>query len=200
MLDVRALTFDYQYQPLLAEVTFSLPEGCLLHLRGSNGSGKTTLLRLLAGFIQPLKGDICFNGQSIYENSADYQRNIEYVGHRSGVNSLLTLRENCLFDMHWSGSTAQLDQLLMRFDLYNLGDTLCGRLSAGQNRRAGLLRLAMRPARLWLLDEPLVALDSSALEALMMLMTTHVQAGGMIVLTSHQALPISGIQVEEYCL
>lgn len=62
MLDVINLDFDYQDQPLLDKVSFHLPAGGLLHLRGRNGAGKTTLLKLIAGLYHPLQGEIQFFG------------------------------------------------------------------------------------------------------------------------------------------
>lgn len=200
MLDVCGLTFNYQYQPVLKDLRFKLETGRLLHLRGDNGSGKTTLLRLLAALMHPAGGDIYFNGQSIYKNISDYQHQLCYVGHQSGLSPLLTVRENCLFDLHWPRSKESLDDLLIRFDLQRFADSQCAYLSAGQRRRVGLLRLAMTDALLWLLDEPLVALDQHALDTLTQLIRIQLQRGGMVILTSHQALPSALESVEEYCL
>ncbi|KTD65499.1 heme ABC exporter ATP-binding protein CcmA [Legionella spiritensis] len=200
MLEVRGLTFDYHYQPLLDDVCFSLQEGGWLHLRGANGTGKTTLLRLLAGLLFPLAGEVRFHGRSIHDNLSDYRQSLCYVGHKSGLNPLLTVRENCLFDLCLNGGEGVVDDLLSRFELQAVAQRLCGQLSAGQKRRVALLRLAMGKTRLWLLDEPLVALDAAAQSALIVLMTRHVEAGGMIVMTSHQALLESPVPVKEYWL
>ena len=64
-------------------------------------------------------------------------------------------------------------------------------LSQGQKRRVALARLGLSPARLWLLDEPFVALDSAACGGLQGLMQTHVARGGMVVFTSHQAVNLA---------
>ncbi|CEK10342.1 cytochrome c biogenesis heme-transporting ATPase CcmA [Legionella hackeliae] len=189
MLEVRSLCFDYQDKPLLNQVTFLLKAGQLLHLRGNNGAGKTTLLRLLAGLLYPLEGDIYFDGQSITENLGTYQQKLCFVGHRTGINPLLTVKENCFFDMHWGRQDVDFKHLLQQFGLKGLDQEICGHLSAGQRRRIGLLRLAMTNARLWLLDEPLVALDKDAIDFLMTSIENHLARGGLIVLTSHQNLP-----------
>jgi heme exporter protein A len=64
-------------------------------------------------------------------------------------------------------------------------------LSQGQRRRVNLARLVQgHPARLWVLDEPFNALDTAASEWLAGLVATHLSLGGIVVLTSHQAIPL----------
>ncbi|WED41792.1 cytochrome c biogenesis heme-transporting ATPase CcmA [Legionella cardiaca] len=200
MLEVRALCFDYQDKPLLNQVEFELKAGQLLHLRGSNGTGKTTLLRLLAGLLNPLAGEIHFNGETIANNITAYQQNLCYVGHRTGINPLLTVKENCFFDMHWGRRAVDFELLLENFGLGGLSNEISGHLSAGQRRRVGLLRIAMTDARLWLLDEPLVALDKDAITLFLDSLENHLFQGGLVIFTSHQSLPIGKINYREYCL
>lgn len=200
MLEVLALSFDYQDKPLLNNIQFSLDAGQLLHLRGSNGAGKTTLLRLLAGLLHPHEGEIRYGGEPIINDLTAYQQKLCYVGHKTGLNPLLTVRENCFFDMHWERRAISFESLLESFGLQGLGDELCYHLSAGQRRRVGLLRIAMTNASLWLLDEPLVALDKEAISTLMTCLEYHLAQGGQVILTSHQNLPLGQVVYLEYAL
>ncbi|MFT4059989.1 MAG: cytochrome c biogenesis heme-transporting ATPase CcmA [Legionella sp.] len=198
MLNVFNLSFDYQEQPLLKEVTFHLPVGGLLHLRGANGAGKTTLLKLIAGLYRPIHGEIRFLGREIHSNLREYQQQLCFVGHKTGINLSLTVRENCFFDLHYHKQS--LKELASIFKLERYLDLSCALLSAGQKRQVGLLRLWMSQAKLWLLDEPLVALDAKALELLMAKIADHRAQGGAVVLTSHQTLPLDASEYQEYCL
>lgn len=198
MLDVIDLGFDYLEQPLLNEVTFHLPVGGLLHLKGANGAGKTTLLKLIAGLYRPIQGEIQFSGKSIHQDLASYQHQLCFVGHKTGSNPGLTLRENCFFDLHYQEDS--IEELAAIFKLEPHLDSPCGLLSAGQRRQVGLLRLWMSAAKLWLLDEPLVALDDTALNLIMAKIDSHRKQGGAVLLTSHQKLPLSSSAYEEYCL
>lgn len=200
MLNVSDLSFDYQEEPLLNKVSFDLPAGSMLHLRGANGSGKTTLLKLLAGLYHPHQGRIVFKGQAIAENLAQYQQEICYVGHKPGINPYLSIRENCMFDTHYALKKYDIQHLAKVFQLQAHLDKLCGLLSAGLKRQVGLLRLWMTDAPLWLLDEPLVALDERAVSVLMHHIQQHRQAGGIVVLSSHQSLPLDSSEYQEYCL
>lgn len=200
MLQVQSLHFDYDDKALLRDVSFDLAAGQLLHLRGENGSGKTTLLKLLATLYTPVRGTIIWDGSSIEEDRAAYRRHLCLVGHRPGLSPQLTVREACYHDQHWLRCRPSVDELLQRFGLLHVADKRCHCLSAGQQRRVALLRLAMTDARLWLLDEPLVALDQPAIAGLADLMSAHLQQGGLIILTSHQSLPDALAPYAEYQL
>ena len=200
MLNVNSLLFDYPDITLLKDITFRVDVGCLLHLRGSNGSGKTTLLKLLAGLLKPIEGFICYGGRSIYDDLSSYKRNICYVGHKTGASQLLTVRENCQFDLQRDRHGLSFSELIRSFSLDGLEDVECSLLSVGQRRRVGLLRLLMSDASLWLLDEPLVALDKQTIVSLTKFIQLHLARGGQVVLTSHQNLPLRRENYVEYHL
>ncbi|MFC3907734.1 cytochrome c biogenesis heme-transporting ATPase CcmA [Legionella dresdenensis] len=199
MLEVRNLSFDYPEQTMLSNISFSINAGQLLHLRGGNGAGKTTLLRLLAGLLEPAGGEIVWRQQVIRDNLPAYQKLVCYVGHRPGLNLHLTIRENCYFDWHCT-DRQYIERWLINFNLLPLADKPCYQLSAGQRRRAALLRIAMTDALIWLLDEPLVALDQQSVTLLSGCLLNHLQKGGLIVMTSHQDLPEELADCMEYVL
>lgn len=200
MLQVNNLSFDYADNPLLRNIHFCVPAGKLLHVRGENGSGKTTLLKLLAGILTPADGEICFHSNFILQHKMDYQRQLCYIGHKAGISDAFTLRENCFFDLRRGGDALEMDKLASTLLLTGLEDVPCGRLSAGQRRRVAFARLLVSDAKLWLLDEPLIALDEQTMLLFMTLTRFHLEKGGSIVLTSHQPLPCIGHELMEYYL
>ena len=197
MLDVTNLDFDYSDQSVLKGVKFQLNSGSLLHLRGVNGAGKTTLLKLLAGLLRPTQGQISYHGQSIWDNLPAFQQSICYVGHKNGMSQLLTVREYCQYEF---SKMDKFDEVIKRFNLQGLEDVVCALLSVGQRRRVGLLRIMMSNAPLWLLDEPLVGLDQQSITTLVSCFAEHLDAGGQIILTSHQEIPLNGRLHQEYVL
>jgi heme exporter protein A len=199
MIEVINLDFDYPERSLLRAINFSLKPGQLLHLRGANGAGKTTLLKVLAGLLQPTAGDIRFQGLSISADLSFYQRHLCYVGHKTGVSQLLTVRENCELSLR-KERNVDLKNLLQQFSLHEFADVPCSHISAGQRRRVGLLRLFITDASLWLLDEPLNALDQEGITALIDSIKKHLAQQGQVILTSHQALPLQGVNYLEYNL
>lgn len=198
MLQIEKLSFDYSEKPLLEAINFSVEAGALLHVHGANGAGKTTLLKLLAGLLSPNQGHIFYLGQDIQNDLPTYQQELCYIGHKAGVNSLLTVRENYLLDFK-NTNLKSLRTSLTQFGLGDVEDTLCGLLSMGQRRKLGLLRLLTTRAPLWILDEPFVALDQKTVTILLTCFMEHLRNQGSIILTSHQTFSLP-IPYQEYAL
>ena len=171
---------------LFAGLSFAVAPGQALLVTGPNGAGKTTLLRTLAGFLPPEAGEIRLDGNAAEASIAEH---CHYVGHANAVKPSLTVAENAAF---WSGflggAPDRLDAALATFGLEALRDIPAGYLSAGQRRRAGLLRLLLAERPLWLLDEPTTSLDTAAQEMLAGAVNRHLAGGGLVVAATHLAL------------
>jgi heme exporter protein A len=198
ILDVNHLSFEYAEQLLLHDVHFSLFSGDILHVKGQNGAGKTTLLKLLAGLLHPTVGEICYQGLSIQKQHEHYRQSMCYVGHKSGVHALLTPREHWYLALPHVTSNVSFEDAMETLGLSKISDVACYLLSAGQRRRVALLRLLTSDASLWLLDEPWVALDKQASLMLQRMLERHVHSQGMVVLTSHQAMPFDEMYYRVY--
>jgi heme exporter protein A len=196
MLTVHRLTCVRGTRPLFSGVDFSVGPGSWAHIRGANGAGKTSLLRILAGLAKPEEGEVRWNGEKI--GGEDFRRELMYLGHRAAVKEDLTALENLEFSAAMDGvelGREQAEDALRRFGLAGREDLPVRFLSAGQKRRVLLAQTVARPASLWILDEPFTALDVKAVEFVSNLVADHVKAGGMAVLTSHQAIPLPPGQV-----
>lgn len=197
MLDVTDLSCRRGDRTLFSALSFRLEPGQMLHLQGSNGSGKTTLLRALCGILRPESGVIHWRGEPIERLAEDYYRDLLYLGHLNGIKGDLTGIENLriaarLYGAH-SRQTA-LGDALARMGLSGFEDLPCRMLSQGQKKRVALARLLLSRAPLWILDEPFTALDVAAVDLLDRLICTHVEQGGLVVLTTHQTLSLSVAQ------
>jgi heme exporter protein A len=195
MFSVSNLCCSRGEKRLFSGISFSLQGGEYLHLEGDNGVGKTSLLRLACGLSPLEEGEICWQGQPVSKNKDEFRSNLAYLGHQLALKEDLTPLENLL--SHAAVAGQHLSESQAKAALAQLG--LRGRehlpvrvLSQGQKRRTALARLVVSTAKLWILDEPFVALDPAAQNALSEVINAHLSTQGMVLLTSHQAVSLAG--------
>lgn len=199
MLTARNLTCLRDERALFSDLSFTVSAGDIVQVEGPNGVGKTSLLRILAGLSRAEQGEVVWQQQPIQQQRENYYSNLLYLGHQPGIKALLTPYENLSF---WYAHRLQ-DELwhaLDRVDLTDYEELPVAQLSAGQQRRVALARLWLSSAPLWILDEPLTAIDKSGIEKLMALFVRHTQQGGAIILTTHQELPSPVCNLRRICL
>lgn len=170
-------------------VSFSLAAGQALCLRGANGSGKSSLLRQLAGLLPAAAGTL---------THPDPAFGTHYLGHADGLKAALTIAETLAFDAALAGYGADNDayaDIAARLGLAGCDWQFVGDLSAGQKRRLTLARLIMDPRPLWLLDEPMTALDAAGRVLVTDLAEAHLENGGMIIAASHETLDFADAEV-----
>ena len=173
---------------IFRHVNFDLGPGQALVLHGPNGSGKTTLLRVIAGLLGLMAGRLKIqddNGKPLTDEARD--RAFHFVSHTGLVRSQLRVRETLEFHASLLGAPAKnVDAALNEWALHRLADHSGGLLSAGQRHRLALARLSLQPRRLWLLDEPLVALDVASKNHLAEICEKHLVNDGIIIAASHE--------------
>ncbi|OOG25688.1 heme ABC transporter ATP-binding protein CcmA [Thioalkalivibrio denitrificans] len=189
MLSARDLSCRRGGRPLFAGIGFSVEPGQLLFVRGRNGCGKTTLLRAICGLTELESGHVYLNGEDIRKLDDSARADIVYVGHRDAVKDEFTPLENLAVHQGLRGErhdeTRCLDTL-EEVGLAGYEDVPVRFLSQGQRRRTALARLLLSSSPLWVLDEPLTALDTGAVDWLLDRLNKHLAQGGLAVTTSHQ--------------
>ncbi len=196
MLKVTNLECVRGENSLFKDINFILEAGELLQVNGPNGSGKTSLLRILCGLAKPAYGEIQWRGNFIHSLDEEYHSVITYLGHLNGVKDNLTAIENLCISCALAGN--EIDEKKAYGALQYMG--LGGRealpvkvLSQGQRRRVTLARLLVCSTVLWILDEPLVALDNAAVDLVQRLLEQHLEEGGMVVMTTHQEINVTAV-------
>ncbi|MDQ3796731.1 MAG: cytochrome c biogenesis heme-transporting ATPase CcmA [Pseudomonadota bacterium] len=201
-LEVRGLACTRGERLLFTDLNFSLAAGQALLIEGPNGSGKTSLLRLLCGLGLADAGEIRWCGRDVDDYRTEFLTDIAYVGHANGIKLDLTARENVDFTRALGCPRPQLAAAgaLAALGLKRLEDTPCRKLSAGQRRRVALARLLVLNARLWLLDEPLSALDARVVLRFEELLRAHLDDGGLLILTTHRPIDLGQYEVKRIVL
>ena len=197
-LQARDLSCVRGERTLFSGIGFELSAGNGLHVRGENGVGKTSLLRLLCGLSKPDAGQVLWNHESITKQGDQYLRELLFLGHRDALKEELSALENLQIYAALDDVALPVEKALAalwRFGLRGRENLPVNCLSAGQKRRVLMARMLTRQAKLWVLDEPFNALDVNAVAQLEALMTEHLNSGGLLVLTSHQAVNLPQMRV-----
>jgi heme exporter protein A len=156
---------------LFENLDLALGAGEALQVTGPNGSGKSSLLRLAAGLLRAERGRVERSQLALADDNLALDRE-------------LPLRAALRF---WGGA---IDGAMDALGIAHLADVPVRLLSSGQAKRASLARLAASGAPLWLLDEPLNALDSEGAGRLARMIDRHLADGGAVLAASHQPLGI----------
>ena len=164
----RNLMFAYDFNPIPAirDVSISVPAGTRIALVGPNGSGKSTLLKSLAGLIEPLRGTVSVLGRTPRE----CHHRVAYLPQRSELDwnfpisvqrLVLSGRYVHLGWIRWPNKRdwELAGEALARMGIHHLAQRQIGALSGGEQQRALLARALAQAADLYLLDEPLNAID-----------------------------------------
>lgn len=177
---------------------FELQAGRFVELHGTNGSGKTTLLRLLAGLQAVERPEVLNGPPSLGSEEADHPsenrsipESVFYFAHQTGFRPELNVVKQCQISLQMLGQPATkgvVDQLLAQVGLKPMATRLVGQLSQGQQRRLLLGIMAASHADVWLIDEPLNALDEDGRALFAQLLLRYLVGGGVALIATHQTL------------
>ncbi|MGH8771564.1 MAG: cytochrome c biogenesis heme-transporting ATPase CcmA [Burkholderiales bacterium] len=192
MLEAREIACARGERRLFSNISFQLARGESLAIHGANGSGKSSLLRILCTLLPAVSGEVRWQGENVYKLGEDYRRVFAYIGHLNGLKEELSAWENLRAAVRLTNggaSAVELTEALSRMELQRVRDLPVRFLSQGQKRRVALSRLALNlQPPLWILDEPLAALDSRAGAIVTALMRSHLDSGGIIIAATHTEL------------
>jgi heme exporter protein A len=185
-LQVQGLEIWRGERCLIADLHFRAIRGQLVLITGPNGAGKTTLLRVLAGLSPPTAGHVGWDGADMHRLPAESRRNVAYHGHLEALKKHLTVMENLTLYRELWASACDLGALLEEVGMQHAAKQQIRHLSAGQRRRVALATLRVRGAPLWILDEPTTNLDEQGRRLASRWVGSHLEAGGVAVVATHQ--------------
>ncbi len=177
--------------PLLLDVHFEFAGGTFVSLFGESGSGKTTILRMIAGLTEPLEGFIQVEDEIWLDsfkkiNLPPHKRKVGFVFQDYSLFPHMTVWENLEFALSSPRDRGMIEELLDIMHLQELEQRKPESLSGGQRQRVALARAVLRRPKIFLLDEPLAALDtSSRLKLQDEILKIYERFGTTILLVSH---------------
>ncbi len=167
-LELRDISKRFGPVTAVADINLHIPEGRFVSFLGPSGCGKTTLLRLIAGLETATAGHIVLDGEDLTDRPT-HRRNIGMVFQSLALFPHLSVGENITYSQKIRGAgraerRKRADELLELVRLPGVADRNIAQLSGGQRQRVAIARaLALEP-KLFLLDEPLSALDAKLRE------------------------------------
>ena len=177
---------------IFRDLNFVLTRGEALSLEGANGAGKTSALRVCAGLLSPSAGAMSLRvAATEITDGEERGRFVGWFGHLDGVKNQMTVMENASFAAALYGARDEVATVLDRVGLSRMRDLPGQYLSAGQRRRLALARLLLSERPLWLLDEPLAALDSVGKALIAELISAHCAKGGIVIAATHDPLGVA---------
>jgi heme exporter protein A len=189
MLEASNLALWRGHTCLFENLSFDVGQGTALVVRGPNGTGKTSLLRVLCGLTRPETGEVRWRGQPAHEALRGH---VAYAGHQPALKADLSVRQNVAFYASLAPPRGDWLALLEQLRLGPCLDLEARHLSAGQKRRAGLARVLMSAADLWLLDEPFTNVDREGRCLIEDRIAAHLDAGGTAVIVAHGDVSLTG--------
>ena len=169
-LSIRGVSKSYGATLALKDVDLELPGGKLICFLGPSGCGKTTLLRIIAGLESVSSGSVRLGANDL-TNVPTHKRNVGMVFQSFALFPHLSVAENVAYGLRIRGVGKQerlrrADELLALVQMEGLGSRGIAQLSGGQRQRVAMARALALDPDLFLLDEPLSALDAKLREAM----------------------------------
>jgi len=190
MLAAEGITKSYDDKTVLDKVTLRAAAGEIVALLGPNGAGKTTLLSIIAGLRRADDGTVEIAGHDLTSDRMAAIANIAIAPQETGVQLLLTARENLEFYGTLAGLSrsevgAQIDRVADGLDLGAFIDQTTSTLSGGQRRRVHAACAIVARPRLLLLDEPTVGADLEMRAHLLDVVRAVADEGTTVIYTTH---------------
>lgn len=171
-------------------------------LKGINGSGKSTLLKSLSGII-PFEGSIAISDVDVKREKRKHRQIVNYAEAEPVYPEFLTGRDILRLYAETKGNSIAYSSLVDAFELTGPVDRQTGTYSSGMLKKLSLICAFLGSPELILLDEPLITLDTQAVNTTLLLVQQYFQKGISFIITSHQDvdfpshnLPLNIIKIE----
>jgi len=166
-IEARDLTMRFGDFTAVDHVNLRISRGEIFGFLGSNGCGKTTTMKMLTGLLPPSEGQARLFGQTVDPHDLATRSRVGYMSQFFSLYTELTVRQNLelharLFRVPAAEIPARVDEMVQRFDLTAVVDSLPGRLPLGLRQRLSLAVATIHKPEMLILDEPTSGVDPVA--------------------------------------
>ncbi len=194
-IELQNITKDFSDTRALRGVDLKIQDGEFFVLLGATGAGKTTTLRVIAGLEEPSSGKVLIDGLDVADWNAA-ERDVALVLQQYSLYPRLTVRGNLEFPLKAKTRNLNATEIAQRVNkaaetlqITDLLDRKVEKLSGGEMQRVSIGRAIVREPRVFLMDEPLSALDAKLREALRIeLKKLHHELGATFLFVTHDQI------------
>ncbi|MGM1018370.1 MAG: ABC transporter ATP-binding protein [Actinomycetota bacterium] len=195
-IEIRHLTKKYGHRIAVDDLSFTVRRGTIVGLLGPNGAGKSTTLRALVGLVAPTSGEALIDGVAFPE--------IRTPGRAVGVHmdgfgfeSAITARRHLeIARLAMGADRDRVDTVLAEVGLTGAARRRVKGFSTGMLQRLGLAAALLGEPPILVLDEPANGLDPEGIRWLRRTLRAYADAGGTVLLSSHQLAELQQIADE----
>ena len=195
ILEVKGLSFGYGGAPFFKDISFTVRRGDFIFLLGENGSGKSTLMRLLCGILNPLAGDIKYQGKKLSQYTRrELARYISLAGDEVPQDFPLIVRDYVslgvfprrgFFGVFSDEDRRDVEESMEQMGISPLSERYLHELSSGERQRALLAKALVQQGELLLFDEPGAHLDLRNSLQIFSILNGQVDEGKTVIVSSH---------------
>ena len=166
-IEAENLTKQFGSFTAVNHVSFRIPEGEIFGFLGSNGCGKSTTMRMLTGLLPATEGTVKLFGEPLKGDDAEVKLKQGYMTQNFSLYNELTVRQNLelcakLYRLEGDEVRRNADEMMKRFGLMEVADTLPSALPLGVKQRLSLAAAVIHKPRILILDEPTSGVDPVA--------------------------------------
>ena len=171
-------------------ISFNVKPGRIFGLLGPNGAGKTTTLRIIATLLSPSKGDVLYNGKSIYTEKIEHRKRLGFVSGNTGLYDRLKPEEIVQYFGQLTGIDKKtindrFNDIVELLDMKSILNKHCGKMSTGEKQKVSIARMMITNPDILILDEPTLGLDVLTSKTIVDFINESKKRGKTIILSTH---------------
>lgn len=201
-LNLHSVSFRYDSEKILDNISFSVNEGDFLGIIGPNGAGKSTLFYCMLGLLDGYTGRIKIFGRDIKKNKKLLTQ-IGYIPQRKSIDRKfpLTIKELVSFSITNKKNRENIEKVLKQVELYDIRTKIIGQLSGGQQQRVLVAKALVNNPKILMLDEPTNELDQKSQDNLYLFLKKLNEEDNITVIwTSHDLDAVNKFSNKVACI
>jgi zinc transport system ATP-binding protein len=202
IVNLDSVSFRYDSEKILDDISFTVDEGDFLGIIGPNGAGKSTLFYCMLGLLDGYNGRINIFGKDIKKNKKILTQ-IGYIPQRKSIDRRfpLTIKELVSFSITKKENIDNIEKVLKQVELYDIRNKIIGQLSGGQQQRVLVAKALVNNPKMLMLDEPTNELDQKGQDNLyLFLKKLNKEDNITVIWTSHDLDAVNRFSNKVSCI